>query len=362
MSSSGFTVQGDQPGLTGSRGPVASSEGEGAALVAEPVGGGPEADPRALANLRPSSPYRPPDWRWQLAEYLIGHPRSPMRQLADDRTRQALDYLRDLGRLRSERGRAKLQLRLPDVHAAWAIAKAGPWGGLSREIEARLLAGQDDAATARRCGLDPGAVAAFADLHFDVRPRLQVTAYIVHSVIGVFHGDRRVELERERLLKLMAYRGGPLVLDVILEALGMAGTAPGGDVQQSPPGLHTGLASLLLLVIGLDDVDCTPRQLMGLYARVSELRRAELARDTSAITGPLVASGGLSSPMVPSCPSEPTRPSRFDILTIGRPHEVGAGVDGPPDRPAASPKYDKFDPDGLQPAIFCAPISLSRAV
>jgi hypothetical protein len=86
------------------------------------------------------------------------------------------------------------------------------------ELEARLLAGGDDAAVAARMGMSSAGVAAFHTTFFAVRPRLAHP----HYVLGVVLGGGRVyyapdPADHGLLLKLFGYHiGGPYV-DVLLD-------------------------------------------------------------------------------------------------------------------------------------------------
>ena len=166
--------------------------------ASEGIDAGPAKWLGSLAELDPTGPYRAPDWRVRLVEHLRQFPRSRLRRIGDDAVRKAYVYRRDLDRRRSEDGRRKVIEAAPEVHAAFELASTGPFFGPRREVEARLLAGQDDRTIADRCGLTPEAVGAFADLFFDVRPRLSARSYILHVAIGRIEEGRPVELDADR--------------------------------------------------------------------------------------------------------------------------------------------------------------------
>jgi hypothetical protein len=170
-------------------------------------------DPTLFSD--PTDPWAEPARRWLRAEYLLGHGRRPMRR-DDPLTREAWRFRRGLARCRGEAGRAQLAQRFP------TLAEAHDWYTSAEplrraELEARLLAGQDDAAVAAKVGMSPAGVAAYHDVLFEVRPRL---AY-PHYVLGVVLGGGRVyyapdPADHGLLLRLFGYQmGGPYV-DVLL--------------------------------------------------------------------------------------------------------------------------------------------------
>ena len=95
---------------------------------------------------------------------------------------------------------------MPDVDAAHGVWD-GAWA-LRHEVEARLLAAQDDDAIAARCGITPGAVAAYARLFYDVRPRLHARSYILHNVVGAVVDLGRPPPPRPTV-EVVRLRGGP---------------------------------------------------------------------------------------------------------------------------------------------------------
>ena len=85
------------------------------------------------------------------------------------------------------------------------------------EIEARLLAGQDDAAIATRCGLSVESVGVYHGLYFDVRPRLDAEAWVFNAVLGTRMNGSLREQDRDVIVKLVGYQFGHIVLDALLE-------------------------------------------------------------------------------------------------------------------------------------------------
>jgi hypothetical protein len=154
-------------------------------------------------------PFRPPHLRWLRAEYLVGHGRDPITE-DDEATRLALVYLRQLQRTNEgdhafhDGGLAAVA----EAHHLFVVDQP-----LKRaEVQARILAGDEDAEIASRCGLSPGVVRVYHDLFFNVRKSLNCAAYVYGVVVGrkAHHGC--TEDDREVLLMLHGYElGGPAV-------------------------------------------------------------------------------------------------------------------------------------------------------
>jgi hypothetical protein len=219
-------------------------------------------------DVQPSSPYRLPHWRWVLAVHLVASPRSRLRRLADGAVLRAAVYLRDIAHSRA-------QQRSADLSAAAALWGEGP-PARRIQVEARLLAGEDDRAIAARCGLGPEVVAAYADLFYDIRPRLGITSYVLHQVIGPVVGPEGGPADPARVLKRLAYSGGPAVLDALLAAARGAG----------PAGV-TGLLGLLLEVVDLPTVGPDALRVIMLYDRMRLIDEEAAGRSASAVFRPI---------------------------------------------------------------------------
>jgi hypothetical protein len=218
-------------------------------------------------DVAPSSPYRLPHWRWALAQHLVASPRSRLRHLADGPVRRAVAYLR-------ARDRGLIQARSADVRAAATL-----WGAVASprlEIEARLLAGEEDRAIAARCGLAPEVVAAYADLFYDVRPRLGVRSYVLHQVIGPVAPSAGSPADPSRVLKRLAHQGGPAVLDALLVVARGAG-----------PAATAGLLGLLLEVIDLPTDGPEALRVVRLYDQMRRIDDEAAGRSASSVFRPV---------------------------------------------------------------------------
>lgn len=158
-----------------------------------------------ITCLRPSGPFRPPDYRSRLAALIATEPDQRLAARlctwADERT-NALVKLQ--GSLRTEHPLAKAR-----------ELRNGKQPFLLAEVESRLLAGQSSTDIAAVTGLDAETVEYFHDAFYCVRDRLANGGYIRHSVLGTPpEGDPdNPPLE---LLRFYGYFSGPFVLEQVL--------------------------------------------------------------------------------------------------------------------------------------------------
>src|SRR4051794_4490045 len=105
-----------------------------------PVSTGGPADAEAarapLTSLLPRCPYRPVDWRWRRARYLLEEAVRPRRR-DDHAVRRAREFLVRRRRCHRRGDDRRLAERMPEVHGACAIADGDH--RLRAEVEARLL-------------------------------------------------------------------------------------------------------------------------------------------------------------------------------------------------------------------------------
>ena len=161
----------------------------------------------------PQNPFRPLDWRWQLALHLIEHPSLRRPRWIDAPVRRARRFLL-IQQKRLALGRTFRPERVdPLVHQALEVHHNQPRRRL--ELEARLLAGQDDETIAQPMALAPELVALFAGLFHDVRDHLPHRDYILSRIHrGAWE---RGYCTREEAVRLFAYMRGPAVVEGVLE-------------------------------------------------------------------------------------------------------------------------------------------------
>jgi hypothetical protein len=148
----------------------------------------------------------------------------------------AVSYLRACRRHGGEAGRVRVRERWPELAAAHDLQEAG--GPRLWEVQARLLAGQEDAAIADRCELPPGVVGRFERVFFNVRPRLQARDWIrLRAILPEARPPGRPRPDPGAAWRSLGYHGGPRVLDLALAvtrdeplpAWATEGLGPGDD-------------------------------------------------------------------------------------------------------------------------------------
>jgi hypothetical protein len=216
----------------------------------------------------PGNPFRPPSWRWELARACAAAGAEGFDPGLDPWVRRALAFQQAASR--SEAADPDAAAADVDVAAACRLrAAADPrtrW-----EAEARLLAREDDSAVAARCGLTPGAVAAYEALFFAVRDRLAQPSSILHLAIGPRLYAAPEDQDLGVVLKLFGYQGGPHVVDTLVGALFGA----------EPPGCDPRTADLVRLAVGvffLPTEGPAARLTLRLYLHVLEVEAGAAAR------------------------------------------------------------------------------------
>jgi hypothetical protein len=232
----------------------------------------------ARTDLLPGCPFRPLDWRWQRAGQLR-RPRARLRRWDDGWIIRARRFLADLDRAGGDPRHPRLARAHPEVLDAYLL-RQGParrrW-----EAEARLLAGQADAEIADRVGVGTGVIEAYEALFYHVRHRLRCSDWVAAFAIG----DRLYQGldagETEVLWKALAYHGGPVVLDALIDRSRTEGQAT----------FDPRLAGPLDVLIEVMTTPVTPEnapEWIRIDAQVRAIGRAEGARGVLAVTGPVV--------------------------------------------------------------------------
>jgi hypothetical protein len=161
-------------------------------------------------------PFIEPGWRHLRAVRLVAARKKANHPRDDDASKRAWLYYRALQRCTTEARRKILAQRMPAHFEARQFFTSADAHNKA-EIEARFLAGQDDAAIATRCSLSVEAVSVYHGLYFDVRGRLDAEAWI--STVVYENRIHRCLQEQDRgmIVKLVGYQFGSIVLDALLE-------------------------------------------------------------------------------------------------------------------------------------------------
>jgi hypothetical protein len=171
-------------------------------------------------------PFIDPAWRHRRAVYLVAAGRKPDHPRDDDRSRAAWRGHHASVACADDAQREALRRHIPDVCDAYGFHNtAEPFR--KAELEARLLAGQDDGVIGARIGLSPEAVLAYHDVFFCVRPRLRAENYIRSVVLGAKIHQGLSEDDRGTILKLVGFTMGQLAIDDLLEFYACPPRLPG---------------------------------------------------------------------------------------------------------------------------------------
>lgn len=231
-------------------------------------------------DLARYDPTIPADWRWWRAEFLLAAA-DPYLAGNDAVIARAYEFLRYLtgGGRQPPAGTDQQYRDQEDLAVAFQIYQTG--GTQRLELESRLLAGQTSEAIAQRMSLSVAAVDVFADLYFDVRPRLLSSDWIVRHAIRRWPSDS-LDARLGIVLKTFAYFGKEYLLEALLPYC-----TDGGVRLQQPSDLSTEAGrldvrlklSILIEVVQIDETNVM--QLFKLHAGILEIERQRSAATTS---------------------------------------------------------------------------------
>jgi hypothetical protein len=157
-----------------------------------------------------------PARRWLRAGYLLRHRLWPFLSRDDPTTWAAWRFRRGLRRCHCEPGRRRLARRYPALAEAHSFYRSAD--PLRRaELEARLLACEDDATVGAKVGLSAPGVAMYHDVFFDIRPRLGDDFYILDVVLRGQAWYVPDPDDHGLLLKLFAYQLGAPFIDKLID-------------------------------------------------------------------------------------------------------------------------------------------------
>lgn len=169
---------------------------------------------RLYAEFQHRNPARPLDWRWDRASHLVEENRPLSARYDDPETLRAARYLKALNRCQTDRQRAAVAHRYPDIATAHQLHSDG---GASRWItEARFLARQTVDEIAGCASVPVSAIVAYESLFFNVAGALDATGFILARTMRKVVRWEVWEEDVDVILKLLAYSGGPVVLDAVI--------------------------------------------------------------------------------------------------------------------------------------------------
>ena len=273
-----------------------------------------------LIDIHRRSPFRAPAWRWIRAATRNGDcPRAARHD--DDWVRRACRFRAALDRSGDDDGHPRVAGADPTVLAAYRVHLGGPrarW-----EVEARLLAGQDDAAISIKTGIPAEAIEAFEAIFYSVRDRLEARDWVGAMVLGprLYRGLEKGDVELA--WKVVGYNLGPFVLEALIGSPGGAltdlSTVARADTSMSTADpLRTALAALTLPVN-----DETAPKLIRLAARLRQVEHESASRASAAVFAPVRMVGDAPSGFNAPIETKSKEPPRVPVAFVG-----GEGVDG----------------------------------
>jgi hypothetical protein len=219
-------------------------------------------------ECHPRNPCRPLDWRWRVAQVLARSGRPRRFSWIDPPVRRAVRYLR---RTASRSTAAGARRARPDALMVEAVRLwHAPERSRRQEIEARLLAGQDEDTIAQRMGLAAETIQVGAALFFDVRSQLESRDHLRFAVLGDALSVPGRPITRDIILPLLCLDGGPAVADALLDPTRQAELASDLDLLQTALALPVAARTAL--------------RIFKLADRLAELLRLQDARAQPAWT------------------------------------------------------------------------------
>lgn len=162
------------------------------------------------SDIRRLSPFRSVDWRWREAGNHRKNHTSPA-EWEDPGVSKAYQFQVALSGADTQTKRVDLAQCWPELAAAHAIFILAD---VERdELEARLICEPVDV-IAKKMGISPGVVGAFADTFFDVIDSINALDWMVFQAVGV-HRFSLPPKEAE-CWRYLAFAGGPFVLDLMI--------------------------------------------------------------------------------------------------------------------------------------------------
>ena len=239
----------------------------------------------SLELCHPASPRRAVDWRWRSATCLRMGLLPAHTAWSDPWVERVVAFQNALGDWEGIPHQPRLA-ELDPVLAAVHDLQLDGGHQLRWHVEALLLAGEGDDSIAGRCGIPAEVVAAYAEVCFDVRTRLERTSYVLHQAINV--NRDRPEYAVGRAMKTLGYCGGPFVVDFL--AAGAESTGRLDDFAVvGPAAPQDRPARLRRLVVAALTLDLDAASAVRLVPLIGSLEEVD-ERASAAANAPIAAS------------------------------------------------------------------------
>lgn len=228
------------------------------------------------------SPFRPPDWRWLRATWLVEKGQRPIGRVDDAWVVRAWQYLVADRHSPDDPRVEPLDLAIHEAQYLYRRPDAADvW-----QMEAFLLTELTAEAVANRLGFAVEAVRVYERLFFCVKDYLQARDWITLQVIGPGVHRGFADHEIGRLWRAFAYHGGAAVLDSVI-AVTTVGDKPGRpDFSSNLSRLQAGAARVLesarLAVAAMMlPANTTLKQFAEVYTRTRRYQECRESKDVS---------------------------------------------------------------------------------
>jgi hypothetical protein len=194
------------------------------------------------------------------------------------------------------------------------------------EIEARVLAGQSFRQIEARSGIPAATAEAYERLFFAVTEKLSAPDYIffrIDPTLSLLFGRPTEEV----IVKRLAYRGGPIIVDTFFEFLhrrrqGLART----ELLDGRRVLSDDVMQWVLDVLAMPFIDRSPGPVFRLTSFMADLARERVSRSARAVSGPVTVDPASVSLIVESVLAAPG--ARDDRKSSGFERAATASDDG----------------------------------
>lgn len=175
-----------------------------------------------LIHLKADSPLRPPDWRWKKVVVYRDARRNVPRSHSDSVLARVFKFQIDLeGCASNEFAHLDLLEEYPDLVEAHGIYSDDGSSSSKWELEARLLAREPYEEINKKMCISAKSIDAYEKVFFNISDRIFNKSWVINCVIGRSIHVGLTERDYDLLWKMYALLGGPYMLDLAINRLGL---------------------------------------------------------------------------------------------------------------------------------------------
>ena len=158
------------------------------------------------------NPLRPPDWRWQRAQWLRQNGKRAKKAREDDETMLIKRYQTAKSKCQNDIDLERLMYKMPGIFHAEQFHSREDLD-LRWEIEARILAREPFKEIAKKVGVNLEVIFWYERTFFNVLEKLDNRSYIGTIAMGRSVHKGLHERDYDLLWKMLGYACGPLMID-----------------------------------------------------------------------------------------------------------------------------------------------------